>query len=81
MLFLSTHELMFSGHTIFMSFLGSTCFLIRTQSLLVHYILVSTGAFLRFVLPLSLVAAKQHYTVDVIVAMIVYHACMLSFCR
>jgi len=57
----STHDLMFSGHTCWFMFFGE---------LIGGY----TGNIVSFVLPLSLVQAKQHYTIDVVVSMLVYNA-------
>jgi hypothetical protein len=61
-LFLSTHDLMFSGHTCLFLFSGSV-------------IGGPVGRFIKYVLPLSLIASRQHYTIDVIVSMLTYHLC------
>ncbi len=65
-LFLSRHDLMFSGHTCVFMFFG----------LVVHGVL---GCVVRFVFPLSLNAARQHYTVDVAVAMLLYSFVCVKF--
>lgn len=58
-IFLSKHDLMFSGHTCCFQFFGSV-------------IGGYEGHCVRWLLPLSLIAARQHYTIDVVVAMLVY---------
>jgi hypothetical protein len=62
-LFVSTHDLMFSGHTCLFGFIG---------------IVIGgyTGFIIQYILPLTLIAARQHYTMDVLVAMVVYHSCL-----
>ena len=55
-LFLSKHDLMFSGHTCCFLFFGHTI-----NSICIKYLF-----------PLTLIASRQHYTIDVIVAMLVY---------
>lgn len=55
--FHSTHDLMFSGHTL--------CFLYIGGCLQAPFVSVCG--------PLMLVAARQHYTIDVCVAALVYH--------
>ena len=64
-LFLSEHDLMFSGHTCCFLFFGSV-------------IGGALGFGVKFVFPLSLIAARSHYTIDVIVAMLVYHSIPVS---
>ena len=65
-LFLSQHDLMFSGHTCIFMFLGGV-------------IQGTLGLFVQFLLPISLIAARQHYTIDVVVAMLLYkHLCGLE---
>ena len=59
-LFLNKHDLMFSGHTCCFVFFG-------------HVFGGALGWLARFALPFSLVAARYHYTIDVVVAMMVYH--------
>jgi len=58
-LFLSTHDLMFSGHTIVFLFSGSL-------------IGGNLGSFISYLLPATLVAARQHYSIDVLVAMVLW---------
>ena len=58
-LFLSKHDLMFSGHTCCFLFFGSV-------------IRGTLGSCVSWFFPLSLVAARQHYTIDIVVAMLVY---------
>jgi len=58
-LFLSQHDLMFSGHTCWFIFFG-------------HVIKGMLGKVVQFLFPLTLVAARYHYTIDVVVAMLVY---------
>lgn len=60
-MFLSEHDLMFSGHTCCFLFFGSV-------------IGGGLGFGVKFVFPLTLIAARCHYTIDVIVAMLVYHS-------
>lgn len=60
--FLSKHDLMFSGHTCCFVFFGHVI-----QGVLGHGIV-------KFLFPLTLIAARQHYTIDVVVAMLVYHS-------
>jgi len=55
-LFLSTHDLMFSGHSLFFICIGK---------MLNSYIITIIG-------PLLLVLARQHYTIDVCVSGLVY---------
>ena len=58
-LFLSKHDLMFSGHTCCFQFVGSV-------------IPGTIGSCIGWCFPWSLIAARQHYTIDVAVAMLVY---------
>lgn len=59
-LFLNTHDLMFSGHTCLFLFFG-------------HIIKGALGyGIVQFLFPLTLVASRNHYTIDVVVAMLVY---------
>ena len=59
-IFNSTHDLIFSGHTIVFIFLGNIL-----GDLL--------GILVQFLLPITLILARQHYTIDVIISMIVYN--------
>ena len=58
-LFLRKHDLMFSGHTCWFVFIG-------------RLIGGVTGGMVQFLFPFSLVCARYHYTLDIIVAMMVY---------
>ena len=60
-LFLSKHDLMFSGHTCLFMFFGST-------------VKGPVGWIMKYLMPWTLVAARYHYTIDITVAMTVYHA-------
>ena len=55
----SKHDLMFSGHTCCFLFFG-------------RVIQGALGISIQYVFPFTLIAARQHYTIDVIVAMLVY---------
>ena len=59
-LFLSTHDLMFSGHTCMFIFLGK---------IIGGYI----GMIIQYLFPILLVMSRQHYTIDVLVSMLVYN--------
>ena len=63
----STHDLIFSGHTLLFIFFGK---LIEENDNPFFYI---TGKMIQFILPISLIMSRQHYTIDVIISMIVYH--------
>ena len=56
----SQHDLMFSGHTV--------CFMA-----LADVINGTFGAVVRWVFPVTLILARQHYTSDVLVAMAIFH--------
>jgi hypothetical protein len=59
-LFLSTHDLMFSGHTCIFMFFGKI-------------IGGHIGIIIGYLTPVLLVMARQHYTIDILVSMIVYN--------
>ena len=59
-LFLSTHDLMFSGHTCIFMFFGKI-------------IGGNIGIVVQYMMPVLLVMARQHYTIDILVSMIVYN--------
>ena len=59
-LFLSTHDLMFSGHTCFFIFMGK---------IINGY----TGYIIGYILPITLVMSKIHYSIDIFVSMFVYN--------
>ena len=64
-LFNSSHDLMFSGHTILFIFLSN---IINHHNLLLHL----SSIIIKYLFPISLITSKQHYTIDVIIAMIIY---------
>ena len=57
--FLSTHDLIFSGHTCLFIFFGKL-------------IGGSLGNIVQIIFPITLIQARQHYTIDVLVSMVVY---------
>ena len=59
-MFTRTHDLMFSGHTCIFIFFGK---------IIGGFI----GYFIEFILPISLIMARQHYTIDVLTAMFIYN--------
>ena len=59
-MFICTHDLMFSGHTCVFIFCGKI-------------IGGMIGYFIQFILPVSLIMARQHYTIDVLTAMFIYN--------
>ena len=59
-LFLSTHDLMFSGHTCFFIFMGKI-------------INGHTGYIVGYIFPITLIMSKIHYSIDVFVSMFVYN--------
>ena len=59
-LFLSTHDLMFSGHT---------CFFIFMSKIINEPI----GYIIGYILPISLIMSKVHYSIDVFVSMFIYN--------
>jgi len=59
-LFLSTHDLMFSGHTCFFIFFGK---------IINGYI----GCFIQYFLPIVLIMSRQHYSIDIMVSFFVYN--------
>ncbi len=65
-IFLSTHDLIFSGHTIIFILLGK---IIESNNLFFYII----GILIQFLLPILLILARQHYTIDVVISMVVYH--------
>lgn len=65
-LFLSTHDLMFSGHTCIFQFIGT---------IIGGYI----GIIIKYILPFVLVISRQHYTIDVLVSIIVYGFIYLNY--
>ena len=67
-LFTSTHDLIFSGHTIVFIFLGKI--LNEGPEYIYLYIL---SLFVQICLPFTLILARQHYSFDVLYSMIVYN--------
>ena len=59
-IFLSTHDLMYSGHTCIFSFLGK---------IIGGYI----GILVQFIFPILLVMSRQHYTIDILVSVLMYN--------
>lgn len=64
-----THDLMYSGHTIMFVFLGK----MLEENYYSNIFLYVSGNIIQFIFPLSVILARQHYTIDVVVAMIVYN--------
>jgi len=64
-----THDLMYSGHTIMFIFLGKMI----EENYNSNIFLYLSGNMIQFIFPLSIILARQHYTIDVVVAMIVYN--------
>ena len=56
-IFHSTHDLMFSGHTLFFIAIGN----------------ILNSLFIQFFGPFLLVIARQHYTIDIFVSFLVYY--------
>jgi hypothetical protein len=73
--FTSTHDLMFSGHTLVFTFFGK---LIAHECCLSLYWL---GQVVQYCMPVTLVLSRQHYTTDVVVSAIVYRFFLLSNMR
>ena len=59
-MFVSSHDLMYSGHTIVFLSLG-------------EIIGGSAGYIIQYGFPITLISSRQHYTIDVFVSFIVYH--------
>ena len=70
--FTSTHDLMFSGHTLVFTFFGK---IVMDECCPSSYWL---GQAVQVCLPLTLILSRQHYTTDVIVSMIVYRFFLLQ---
>lgn len=67
-LFLSSHDFMFSGHTIFYIFFGK----IIEECYQYNMICFIMGRFIQFFIPILSIISRQHYTIDVIMSMVVY---------
>jgi len=65
-LFASTHDLIYSGHTIVFIFLGK-----MIDDNYNIYLKISSNI-VQFIFPITLILARQHYTIDVIISIIVY---------
>ena len=64
-IFLSTHDLMFSGHTCSFLFMGKI-------------INGNIGYIIGYILPITLIMAKVHYSIDILVSIFVYNYIELS---
>jgi len=71
-LFNSSHDLIFSGHTIVFTFLSKL--LIDNSNNYVIYI----GNIIQYLFPITLITSRQHYTIDVLIAMIIYRFFMFN---
>ena len=67
-LFNSSHDLIYSGHTTCFIFFGK----IIDEPFASNNIYI-TSRLIQFIFPISLILARQHYTIDVFMAMIVYN--------
>lgn len=74
-LVVSTHDLMFSGHTVLFIFLGKC--MTHESSLYLNII----GNVIQYIFPISLILSRQHYTNDVIMSIIVYNFFYQYFCH
>ena len=70
--FVSTHDLMYSGHTLVFLFLGR----LIEEGPYDEPISIMTGLVVGYVFPISLILARQHYTMDVVVAFLA-NACFV----
>ena len=68
-IFTSTHDLMYSGHTILFIFLGK----IVEEDYYSNIFLYLSGKVIQFIFPISLILSRQHYTNDIVVSIIVYN--------
>tara|TARA_B100000575_G_C22786555_1_gene465644 strand:- start:70 stop:600 length:531 start_codon:yes stop_codon:yes gene_type:complete len=59
-LFVSSHDLIYSGHTLFFLFFGKSYG-------------GNIGLTIQYIMPISLISSRQHYTIDVLVSFIVYN--------
>ena len=64
-----THDLMYSGHTIVFIFLGKMI----EDDYYSNIFLYISGNIIQYIFPISLILSRQHYTIDVVVAMITYN--------
>ena len=72
-LFNNSHDLMFSGHTIFFTFLAKLI-LNNHNNRMLYY----SGNIIQYIFPLSLITSRQHYSIDVLIAMIIYRYFMFN---
>ena len=64
---------MFSGHTIVFIFLAKLI-LNNNNNRILYYL----GNIIQYLFPLSLITSKQHYSIDVLIAMIIYRYFMFN---
>lgn len=57
----STHDLMFSGHTIMFMYIGDVF-----ENNIINFVI-------KYLFPILMVLSRQHYTIDIFVSMIVYN--------
>ena len=68
-LFVSTHDLIYSGHTIVFIFFGK----LLEEEYSQNIIFFTMGNIIQYIFPVTLILARQHYTIDVVVSFLVYH--------
>ena len=68
-LFVSTHDLIYSGHTIVFIFFGK----LFVEEYAQNIIFFTMGNIIQYIFPVTLILARQHYTIDVVVSFLVYH--------
>jgi len=68
-IFVSTHDLIYSGHTIVFIFLGKLLAEDYTQNILFF----TMGNIIQYIFPVTLILARQHYTIDVVMSFLVYN--------
>ena len=71
-LFNSSHDLIFSGHTLVFIFLSKL--IIDNSNSFLFYI----GNIIQYLFPITLITSRQHYSIDVLIAMIVYRFFILN---
>lgn len=77
-LFCSSHDLVFSGHTVVMNTIGSLIWNIDWRDSRVLTLCQLCALMFRFVFPFSLAVVRQHYTIDVVVAIIAFQCSLAS---
>ena len=65
-IFVTSHDLMYSGHTLFFLFFGNSY-------------RGNTRVIIQYILPLTLISSRQHYTIDVLVSIFIYNYFNISF--